>query len=47
MVQRVVQRMTMNGYFGLFSFFREEPTNRHPKGNPLNGEEELEEDPLN
>ena len=39
--------MTMNGYFGLFSLFREEPTKRHPKGNPLNVEEELGEDLLN
>ena len=30
-----------------FLFFREEPTNRHPKENPLNLEEDLEEDLLN
>ena len=30
-----------------FFFFREESTNRHPKENPLNLEEDLEEDLLN
>ena len=30
-----------------FLFFRQEPTNRHPKENPLNLEEDLEEDLLN
>ena len=30
-----------------FLFSREEPTNRHPKENPLNIEEDLEEDLLN
>ena len=40
--------MTMKGYFGQFSFFeRERSTNRHPKENILNLEEDLEEDPLN
>ena len=40
--------MTMGGDFGQFSiFFREKPTNRHPKVNPLNLEEDLEEDLLN
>ena len=45
-VQRVVrwvttnenecQRITMSGYFGQFTFFREDSTNRHSKENPLN-----------
>ena len=40
--------MTMNGYFGQFSFFfREDFTNRHPKENPLNLREDFEEDVLN
>ena len=53
--QRVVQRvatsdnewqwMVISANF-LF-FFREESTNRHPKENPLNLEEDLEEDLLN
>ena len=38
--------MTVSGYFGQFSFFREEITNRHPEENPLNLEEDLEEDLL-
>ena len=39
--------MTMSGDFGQFSFFfREKPTNRHRKVNPLNLEEDLEEDLL-
>ena len=41
------QRMTMSGYFGQFFFFREDSTSRHPKGNPLNPEENLEEHILN
>ena len=44
----MVQRMTANGYFGYFFFrIREESTTRHPKGNSLNLEEDLEEDLLN
>ena len=30
-----------------FFFFREEPSNKHPKENPLNLEEDREEDLLN
>ena len=33
--------------FHFLFFFREESTNRHPKENPLNLEEDLEEDLLN
>ena len=38
-----------NGYFGhfFFIFFREGTTNRDPKGNPLNLEEDIEDDLLN
>ena len=37
-----------NGYFGhFFFFFREGTTNRDPKGNPLNLEEDIEDDLLN
>ena len=39
--------MTMSDYFGQFFFFREDSTNRHPKGNTLNSEENLEEYILN
>ena len=40
--------MAMKGYFGqVFFFFREGSTNRHPKENILNLEEDLEENPLN
>ena len=40
--------MTMNDHFGQFSFFsRENSTNRHPKENPLNFEEDFEDDLLN
>ena len=39
--------MTMCVYFGKFSFFffREDSTNRHPKENPLNLEEDFEVGP--
>ena len=42
------KRMTMSGYFGKFFFFleREESSNRHPKENPLNLEDDPEEDLL-
>ena len=30
-----------------FLFFGEEPSNRHPKENPLNLDEDLEEEPFN
>ena len=54
--QRVVQRMTMNDSEwqrvrtndNEWLFWQIlEPTNRHPKWNPLNFEEDLEEDLLN
>ena len=52
-VQRVVQRVTTSDnewqwvvILANFLFFREEITNRHPKENPLNLEEDLEEDLL-
>ena len=41
------QRMTISGCFDQFPFCGEEPTNRHPKENPLHLEVELEEDILN
>ena len=51
--QRVVQRVTTSDnewqwvvILANFLFFREEITNRHPKENPLNLEEDLEEDLL-
>ena len=51
--QRVVQRMITSDnewqwvvILANFLFFREEITNRHPKENPLNLEEDLEEDLL-
>ena len=51
MVQRVVQRVTTNDdewlFRPIFFFFREDSTNRHPKENPLNLEEDFEEDLLN
>ena len=34
-------------YRPIFFFFREEPTNMHPKENSLNFEEDLEENLLN
>ena len=40
------ERMKMSGYFRHF-LFREESTKRHPKENPINLEEDLEEDLLN
>ena len=52
--QRVVKRVTTsatNDNEGIFwtslFFFREGSTNRHPKENILNLEEDLEENPLN
>ena len=44
------QRVTTNDNEWLFwpiFIFREEPTKRHPKENPLNLQEDLEEDLLN
>ena len=49
--QRVPQRVTTNDkewlFWLIFFFFLEEPTNGHPKENPLNLEEDFEEDLLN
>ena len=48
----MVQRVTTSDndsewlFWPILFFFREEITNRHPKENPLNLEEDLEEDLL-